>query len=60
MPSAAMGEPLGSGLFVVRLLQLLPDSQILARHARNGSGDCRSRFGPGGAARVEKMVVGPI
>ena len=40
-----MGEPLGRCLLVVRLIQLLPDSQIVARHARYGSGDHGSRLG---------------
>jgi hypothetical protein len=40
-----VGESLVRCLLVVRLLQLLQDSQVIARHACNGSGDCRSRVG---------------
>jgi hypothetical protein len=47
-----MGEPLGRALPLVCLLQLLPDSPILARDSCDGSGDHGSRVGLGGIAGV--------
>ena len=54
-----MGEPLGGVLPALRLLQLLPDSQNVARHACYGSGNCRSCVGLG---RIAGLVVqhGPM
>ena len=48
-----MGESLVRCLLVVRLLQFLPDSQIIARDARNGSRDCGPRVGSGGTTLLD-------
>src|SRR5271165_2698825 len=45
-----MGEPLGSGFALVRLLQLLPNPQEPEDHARHGGRDYRPRVGDYGFA----------
>jgi hypothetical protein len=39
-----------------RLLQLLPDSPVDPRHARDGSGNYGSSLGPRGSAGVERLI----
>ncbi len=43
-----MGDPLGRLLPALRLLQLLPDSQKVARDTYDGSGDHEDPLDPGG------------
>ena len=52
-----VGEPVGRVLPALRLLQLLPDSSLIARDARDGSGDHRSRLGSSGTARLILVIL---
>ena len=54
--SKEVGEPLGGVLLAFRLLQFLPHSPDLARHARHGIGIDGSRLGFGGTTEVDKGV----
>ena len=52
MASQEMGEPLGRTRAVLRLLQLVPDSQFDPRDTGHGSKDHGSRVGSCGTAGV--------
>jgi hypothetical protein len=55
--SKKMGKPLGCVLPLVRVLQLLPDSPDIARHAGHGSGDHGPRLGSGRIVSVDTNSV---
>ena len=52
-----MGEPLGRVVLALRVLQLLPDSQDIARYSRDGTGDCGSRLEHSRTAQFGLVVV---
>src|SRR5271157_265968 len=52
-----VGKPLGRVLPLVRVLQFLPNSPDVARHACHGSGNHGSRLGTGGVVSVDTSGV---